>query len=262
MVRWRIDVAKLGQWDEVPGPELYWMAAWDAPEPLFLLTLVARADDGQIAVVNTGPPADYLPFMNETWRSLLGERAQLRVKPAEQIEAILERLGIKPDDVSYVVCTPFQAYTLGNVDRFPNARICLSRKGWRFFFDNPYPNHPHDIPAMMFPPRIMEHLLYEARNRIRLLDDEDEIAPGLSTFFTGVHHRASVAVRFETNVGVVIASDSAFRYRNVEEDAILGINESMYEALDAYARFRREAAIFVPLYEQRVFDRHPGGRVA
>jgi glyoxylase-like metal-dependent hydrolase (beta-lactamase superfamily II) len=261
-MRWRVDVAKLGEWPEVPGPELYWMSAWGAVEPLFLLTVIGRADDGSVVVVNTGPPADYLPFMNETWRRLLGESSQLRVEPSEDIEAILGRLGIKAAEVTHVVCTPFQAYSVGNVDRFPNARICLSRRGWHFFFDNPYPNHPHDIARMMFPPRIMEHLIYEARDRIRLLDDEDTLAPGLSTFFTGVHHRASIAVRFETAAGTVIASDSAFRYRNVEAGEILGINENMYEALDAYARFRREADILIPLYEDEVFERHPGGRVA
>ncbi len=36
----------------------------------------------------------------------------------------------------------------------------------------------------------------------------------------------------------------------------------MYEALDAYERFRRDAQIFIPLYEQKVLERHPGGKIA
>jgi glyoxylase-like metal-dependent hydrolase (beta-lactamase superfamily II) len=258
---WRVDVAKLGQWDEVPGPELYWMSAWGTVEPLFLLSVIGRSEDGRVVVVNTGPSSDYLPFMNETWRQLLGEKSQLRVRPEEEIDRVLDRLGIRPADVNHVVCTPFQAYALGNLDHFPNAQICLSARGWRFFFENPYPHHPHDIPRMMFPPRILEHLIYEARERIRLLADEDTVAPGVSTFFTGGHHRSSIGVRFETAKGAVIASDTAFRYRHIEENQLLGINESMYETLDAYARFRRDATIVIPLYEQLVLERYPDGRV-
>jgi hypothetical protein len=114
---------------------------------------------------------------------------------------------------------------------------------------------------MVFPPRILEHLVYEAPARIRLLEDEDEVAPGLSTFWTGVHHRASIGVQFQTAGGTVVCSDSAFQFANVEEGKILGISESMYEALDAYRRFR-QADHFVPLYEKRVFERYPGGRIA
>jgi len=260
-MKWRVDVAKLGQWDAIPGPELYWMSDFDKWEELYLLTVIGRAANGEVAVINTGPPLDYLEFMNSQWRQVRHD-CQLRVRDEEQLSNVLDRLGISPGEVTYVICTPIQAYTTGNLDKFPNARICFSRRGWRFFFENPYPNHPHDQPRMMFPPGILDHLIYEARDRIRLLEDEDEIAPGLSTFFTGVHHRASIAVQFETAKGRVVASDAAFRYRNVEQNDILGINESMYEALDAYERFRRDAQIFIPLYEQKVLERHPGGKIA
>ena len=60
----------------------------------------------------------------------------------------------------------------------------------------------------------------------------------------------------------MIASDAFFRYENVEQNRPLGINESMEEALVAYDRIRREADILLPLYDPRVFERHPGGRVA
>jgi hypothetical protein len=68
-------------------------------------------------------------------------------------------------------------------------------------------------------------------------------------------------VQFETAKGTVVASDAAFQYANVEEGKILGISENIYEALDAYRRFR-EADVFVPLYEKRVFDRYPDGVIA
>lgn len=259
-MNWQLTACRLGGWTAIPGPELYWMSAWEHWEDVALLTMVGRASDGTTVVVNTGPPIDYLDYMNSLWRDVR-EDCQLQVAEEERIENILARFGTTPAEVDYVICTPFQAYSVGNLDKFTKATICLSKRGWQFFFENPYPEHPHDFRPMVFPPRILEYLIYEAHDRIRLLEDEDEIRPGLSTFFTGVHHRASIAVQFQTQKGSVVVSDAAFQFANVEEGKVLGISENMYEALDAYRRFRR-ADIFVPLYEKRVFDRYPNGEIA
>jgi hypothetical protein len=261
-MKWQVQALKVGQWDAIPGPELFWMSEWGTWTDLWLLSVLARADDGTIALVNTGPDLAYLEYMNAAWRAGVREDCQLRVQPEEQIVAALAAHGVSPQDVSYVFCTPFQAYTTGNLPLFPNARICLSSKGWDFFFANPYPHHPHDFRRMVFPPAVLEHLVYDAHDRIQLLDDESHVAPGLSAFWTGAHHRASMAIGFDTLAGRVLATDAAFLYANVEDGRMLGIVENIYEALDAYARLRAEADILIPLYEKRVFDRHPGGKVA
>ncbi len=259
---WQLQALKVGTWSAIPGPELYWMSAFQEWTDLWLLSVLARNEDGDAVLVNTGPPVDYLDYMNGLWAATVRGDCRLEVTDEERIEDALAAHGVKPGDVSHVICTPFQAYTTGNLPLFTNAQICLSAKGWEFFFMNPYPNHPHDFPPMVFPPKVLHYLIYEARERIRLLAEEDEIAPGLSTFWTGAHHRASIAVKFQTASGAAIASDAAFVYANVEERKLLGINESMYEALDAYERFRQEADIFIPLYEKQVFERYPGGKIA
>lgn len=259
-MNWQLTAYRIGGWDAIPGPELYWMSAWDQWEDMALLTVVARAGDGTTVVINTGPADDYLEYMNSLWLNVRDD-CQLRVADDERIENVLARCGTTPAEVDYVICTPFQAYTVGNLDKFTRATICLSRRGWRFFFDNPYPEHPHDFRPMVFPPRILQHLIYDAHDRIRLLDDEDELLPGLSTYFTGVHHRASIAVQFQTAKGVVVVSDAAFQFANVEGKKILGISENIYEALEAYRRFR-EVDAFIPLYEKRVFERYPDGVIA
>jgi hypothetical protein len=60
---------------------------------------------------------------------------------------------------------------------------------------------------------------------------------------------------------VVIFSDCMFRYEHITQGRLLGINENMYEALEAYERIRREADILVPMYDPRVLEKHPGGRI-
>ncbi|MFO0980385.1 MAG: hypothetical protein U1E76_01355 [Planctomycetota bacterium] len=259
---YRVDVIKLGEFGAVPGPELYWMSEWDRWGKLFVLGVVIRGG-GRTVLVNTGPPLDLLPRMNEHWRRAFGRHdVDLRVADSEHIENALAQVGVTPADVTDVLVTPFQAYAIGNIDRFPNARLCLSRKGWIEFHAPRWRNHPHDLRGFCIPDRLLVHLVTTAWPRVHLLQDEEQIAPGLSVFWTGVHHRSSIAVKIATSKGAVIASDCFFKYDNVEQLRPLGINESLEECLVAYDRLRAEASVLLPLYDPDVLLRHEGGRVA
>jgi len=113
-----------------------------------------------------------------------------------------------------------------------------------------------------FPPDVLIALVTRCWERVRLLADEDQVAPCIRTWWAGVHHRASVVVEIDTAAGVVAASDAFFYFENVEQDIPLGIGESIEEALRAYARVRKVAARIVPLYDPRVIKHYPGGVIA
>jgi hypothetical protein len=114
----------------------------------------------------------------------------------------------------------------------------------------------------MIPDEILIYLDTTAWDRVRLLEDEDTIVPGIRTFWTGVHHRSSIAVCVDTSKGQVVFSDSVFKYDNVEKNIPLGLSESLDECAIAYERIRREAKILVPAYEPEVMKRHPNGLIA
>jgi hypothetical protein len=255
-----VDVVKLGGWDWAPGWEMFWMDANAPDEPLWLIAVVIRGN-GKTVVVNTGPDPELLPTMNAHWRNF-DPRHQVRIAEDELLEPALAKVEVRLEEVDHVIVTPFQSYAIGNILRFPNAELCLSRRGWIDFHAPRWRVHPHDYRPLVIPEKILVHLVTDAWPRVCLLEDEEEIAPGLSVFWTGVHHRSSLAVKVATSAGVVIASDAFFRYENVEQNRPIGINESMEEAMVAYDRIRREADILIPLYDPRVFDRHPGGHVA
>jgi len=257
---YRVDVVKLGQWDWAPGFEMFWMDPNAPDEPLALVGVVIRGG-GKTVMVNAGPNPGYLPTMNERW-SAFDPRHQLRVADDQRLEAALGSLDLTLDDVDLVIATPFQAYATGNLLRFPRAEIGLSRRGWIDFHAPRWREHPHDFRPFCIPNDVLVGLVTDAWPRVRLLEEEAELLPGLSVFWTGGHHRSSLAVKVQTTQGNVIASDSFFRYENVEQNRPLGINESLEEVLVAYDRIRREAEILIPLYDPRVFQRHPGGRVA
>lgn len=254
-----VQVKVMGRMDSVPGAEIYWMENLrdDQWEPLVFYMGVLRAP-GITAIVNTGPPLDQLTWMNDLW-SAVGERTQLVVREDEQPVNALASIGISPDQVTHVLITPFQAYAMGNIDRFSNAQIVLSRHGWLEFHLPRYPGHQPR--RMEIPDRILCHLVTDAWSRVRLVDDE-EIVPGLRTVWAGCHHRSSLLICADTPKGTVVLSDCFFRYRNVESNHPIGIMESYEECVTAYEKARALGQILVPLYDPDVLQRYQGGQIA
>jgi glyoxylase-like metal-dependent hydrolase (beta-lactamase superfamily II) len=254
----RVDVASMGRMS-LPGPEVFWMAGWDEWFNANFWMVVGRSADHTV-VVNTGPPHD-ITELNGLWKQFhpSGECQFTRDRSQEPAEA-LARLGVDPAEVTHVVLSPTVVYTLGNLRLFPNAEFVLSRRGWIEDVLAP-PYQPH-LPRHIFvPDDVLSFLLFEARDRVRLVDTGD-IVPGLSVWPALVHHRSSLAVCFDTEKGSVIATDAAFSYRNVEDNIHLGIGESYAEAMVTYERLRAEADILIPLYEPAVLERHPDGHIA
>jgi len=252
--RYTIAILPVGLGD-VPGPELFWMRDFDQWHTLQFQVMLITGP-GITALVNTGPARD-LTSMNDGWAAFLGERARLRREPGEFVLDHLARLNIDPADITHVILTPLQLYTVSNVLAFPNAQICLSKRGWLHFHTTH--EHPHDDRATSIPDDILAALVTDAWPRVRLLEEEDEIAPGLRTWWSGGHHRASLAVEVDTGAGTVAISDSYFVLANVERNHPIGINESFAEIFATYARVRETADIVLPLYDPDNLRRFPTG---
>ncbi len=242
----------------IPGPELFWMSHWDQWLPLTFQAVLIRGGD-VTALVNTGPALDLGP-MNAGWATFLGERAAMTRGAGEFILDQLAASGIRPADVTHVILTPLQLYSVSNVLAFPNAAICIAKRGWLHFHSTH--QHPHDNRATSIPDEILVPLVTSAWPRVRLLEDEDVVAPGLRTWWSGGHHRASIVVEADTAAGVVAISDCYFHLANVLDDHPLGISESLQELRVAYRRVRAHADVIVPLYDPGNFSRFPGGWVA
>lgn len=256
MSTYSVQLLPVGRAD-VPGPELFWMGGWEQWYPLLFQAVLIRGN-GVTALVNSGPAPDLGP-MNEHWVKVLGERAPMRREPGEFITEQLAAHGVAPEDVTHLLLTPFQLYTMSNVALFGNASICVTERGWVHFHTTH--QHPHDHRATSIPDDVLVHLVTDAWPRVRLLGDSDELAPGLRTWWSGTHHRASMVVEVDTPSGVAAISDSYFYLENVLDDVPIGINENMYEALACYRRVREIATHIVPLYDPKNLDRFPTGAI-
>jgi hypothetical protein len=240
---------------DVPGPQVFWMSDWGRWLTLSFQVLAIRGSN-TLALVNTGPPGD-LSILNAHVQSVLGSRAIFRPSAAGPLLEQLRRAGIDPAAVTHVLLTPFTLYTTGGLRLFPNSQICVSKTGWVFFHTTH--DHPHDVRHATLAPDVLSYLVGDAWERVRLLEDEDEIAPGLRTWWAGTHHRASIAVEVDTGEGTAVASDAFFYLENVAENRMLGIGESMAEGLACYARTRAVADHVLPLTDPRVLERYGRG---
>ncbi len=111
----------------------------------------------------------------------------------------------------------------------------------------------------------MEHLARLVTDwwpRVTLLEDEDEIAPGIATTRTGVHDRGSLAVAIATRRGTVVYSDSAYHNANIEQRHPIGLAYDLDQARAAYDRIADSADILLAGFDPAHLTTFPGGVVA
>lgn len=244
----------------VPGPEVYWMEAWNTREEMNALIYLVRGG-GHNILINTGPPRD-LAIINRAWREFFGYPEAQIVRTDEQLpENILRGEGLSPSDISLVLVTPLQAYATANIPLFRDATIGISRRGWIEDFQAPY-YHLHVPRHLRIPPDVNHYLQNEGWEKVRLLGEEEQVLPGIRVFWAGVHHRSSMAVAIDTTQGVLIISDCFFKYGNIEQNRYLGVMESMMEADATWARIRKESDFVASIYDPEIFKRHSGGILA
>lgn len=216
---------------------------------------------GHTIILNTGLPAD-LTAANAHWESYAGPRARARVEEEERPARALVRLGIDPAQVDTVIVTPIVGYATGNLTLFPRASLCFLRQGWEDYFSPPSRAYNDARRDFDLDPEQRRHLVTEGWPRVRLLEPEDEILPGIRTWFSGAHHRSSMAVEIDTQRGRAIYSDSFFFYHNIETGVPIGVVENVFEALETQERVKSRADIILPGFDGQILERYPGGIVA
>ena len=127
-----------------------------------------------------------------------------------------------------------------------NVSICLSRRGW--IEDFQAPRFPiHGSRESRIPNGILIYLETEAWPKLRLLEAEEEVLPGITARSVGVPR-----ARWRSRIA----------FSNTQQNLPLGIQESMEECVRTYAMIRKQADVVTPLYVPEIPTRHAGGKVA
>jgi N-acyl homoserine lactone hydrolase len=241
----------------VPGPQLFYMSAWDTWQDVDFYFFILRRDDGQIVLVDTG--VRNVDEINPLVVAGAGEKGRFRMDMRRQnVPLLLRQEGIDPADVAYVFLTHFHYDHCSNVKLFPNAKIVVSKRGW---LKTLAPKHLKMVPDVLFPRDVLAYLAGEARDRLILAeDDEQEIAPGLGVFRASGHTMCGQAVRVNTAQGTaVLTGDVIFLYENLERDHPVGLNISIEDCYDGMSKIREQADVVVPPHDPELLKRYPGG---
>ena len=258
-ITYSVEMIKVGEAD-VHGPEVWWMSHWDKWETLVFYVVVVRGG-GRTLLINTGFDPD-TTTQDEAWVAYNGDsRAAMRHGP--NLLKSLSEMGVKPEDVTDIVLSPFQSYSTGNVLLFPSAQIHFSRRGWLDFHSLGGPLvDTMSIRDTSFPRHVLVHLVTDGWSRVHLLEDEDEVLPGISTFRAGVHHSESLGIIITTEKGPVLWTDGLFRFGNFELGHPVGLTLSLQESSDLQERVRAVGGLLVPAFDDTLLDRYPGGKIA
>lgn len=228
----------------IPGPELFWMSHFDETFPLSFQVALLKTQDA-VVLLNAGPQ-DNLETMNSHWALNLGAESAMKVSPDGDLVSQLSALGVSPSDVTHVVLSPFQLYSTGGLSHFSDAEVCLSRRGWVHLLTTKH--HPHDSKAHSINDATLVHLVTDGWEKLRFLEDEDEIVPGVKTWWTGTHHRASIATDFTFQGKNVLWTDAIFYLDNLTRRHPIGVCESIEEAMAFFDRAQGYDIVF-PMYD-------------
>jgi glyoxylase-like metal-dependent hydrolase (beta-lactamase superfamily II) len=214
---------------------------------LAMTVWVLKAADGRAVLVDAG-----------FYRPPFVKRADLAdfIRP----DKALERLGIKPEQVTDVVVTHMHWDHADGVDLFPKAQIWIQRDEFDFYTQKA--RQPGIAPATSGPDFVHAMVKLNTLGRVHLVDgDAKEIIPGVTVYTGGRHTFASQYVGVNTKAGcVVIASDNVYLYENLDKHVPIAQTFDAKSNLAAQDRMKQIAAsarLIIPGHDPEVFVRFP-----
>lgn len=173
------------------------------------------------------------------------------------IDTGLAQLGVDVAAVEDVIVTHFHYDHTGNHALFPTARFHVQAAEMAFctgpFAGKPAFSHsaePDDIAAFV---------RYNFAGRVRFVEGEADVAPGVRVHHVGGHTAGMQIVSVQTARGTaVLTSDASHYYANYEQDRPFNTLHDLPGTYRAFARIRALAsnrALIVPGHDPLVLER-------
>ena len=182
-----------------------------------------------------------------------------RTSLREPVDALRE-LGVEPASVSRVVLTHLHYDHTGTLEAFPGAERVVQRRDLEFW-SGPTASR-FQFAAIVEPDEIARVAAAEREGRLRVLDGDGEIAPGIRAIDVGGHSPGQqVTVVAGADGPVVLASDAIHYYEELELDRPFEVFvdlDEMYRGYDTLRELASEpGAKLVAGHDPEVMDRFP-----
>ncbi|RNL87453.1 N-acyl homoserine lactonase family protein [Halostreptopolyspora alba] len=183
-----------------------------------------------------------------------GNRYYLQ-SPMETIAA----LGSDAGQVSHLVLSHLHYDHVGHLADFPAASVVLQEAELAFWTSRHAGRGEH---ARLADPEATASLVRENfTGRVRLVNGEYEVVPGVTVHRVGGHTPGLQVTRVESARGtVVLAADATHFFENIEGDRPYGVVNhlpAMYEAFDTVRALAGPEGVVVPGHDPRVRERFP-----
>jgi glyoxylase-like metal-dependent hydrolase (beta-lactamase superfamily II) len=176
---------------------------------------------------------------------------------------LLRRIGVEPEAVETVILTHLHYDHTGSVDAFPRVELVVQRRELEFW-SGAEAEEPQF--AAVIEPDEIETV---AGARLRLLDGDEEIAPGIRAICVGGHSPGQTVLVVETAGGsAVIASDAIHYYEELELERPFEIYYDLEAMIEGYRTVRglaeQPGSALVAGHDPEVMNRFPalGGDMA
>lgn len=212
-----------------------------------IMIWVLKGPDGRIVLVDAG---FYRPQFLKSWK----------VSDYTRPDRALDRLGIRPEQVTDIVVTHMHWDHADGVDLFPKARVWIQKDEFAYYTGAAW--QPGGTPGGVDPEDVLALVKLNTQRRVSLVDgDAKEIFPGVTVYTGGRHTFASQFVGVETTSGrAVIASDNLYLYENLDKHVPIAQTFDAKSNLAAQDRMKQLAAsprLIVPGHDPSVFARFP-----
>ncbi len=174
----------------------------------------------------------------------------------------LKSLNIDHATVSDVIISHMHYDHCGNHPLFPKARFHLQDEEMNYCTGRCM---CHRITRMPFEVDDVTNMIGRVfQGRVCFHDGESEVAPGITVHKVGGHTRGLQIVRVKTQRGyVVLGSDAAHFYANMEREDPFPVFDSISEVLEGNRTMRRLATSpdhIIPGHDPLVMERYPAAR--
>lgn len=162
--------------------------------------------DGRNILVDTGPKDMDLVRKNHG-------HIEANLPPEKNLMKVLEKEGLKADDIDFIICTHLHWDHCQNNDCFPGKKVYVQKREVRYAID-PLKGHysTYEAPAAGLVP-----IWVSAGNELKIIDGDTEIVPGIKVILTPGHSPGSQCVCVDTTDGVyLVAGDTINLYENWE----------------------------------------------
>jgi glyoxylase-like metal-dependent hydrolase (beta-lactamase superfamily II) len=154
---------------------------------------------------------------------------------------LLARVGVPPGRVDHVIVSHMHFDHVGNLDLFPNATLSIAKAEFDCWTGQ-YGDRPaiaHSTAAEDV--RVIRDC--ERAGRVHLLDETEEVLPGVIVTPVGGHTPGQMIVEVATPAGVVVlASDAARYHEELDHDRPFYIYSDMLALLGTYDLLRAKEA--------------------